>query len=77
MAAGNPSTDSTLKRALRAIEDLQAKLAAREGTGGTDPIAVIGMGCRFPGGADDPAAFWGLLESGGDAIRALPRDRWN
>jgi acyl transferase domain-containing protein/acyl carrier protein len=41
-----------------------------------EPIAVIGMGCRFPGGADDPARFWSLLSEGRDAIREVPRDRW-
>lgn len=42
---------------------------------GTEPIAVIGIGCRFPG-ADDPAAFWQLLHDGVDAIREVPADRW-
>ncbi|MFA6110075.1 MAG: AMP-binding protein, partial [Candidatus Latescibacterota bacterium] len=40
-----------------------------------EPVAVIGMGCRFPG-ADDPAAFWRLLREGGDAIREVPSSRW-
>ncbi|MBS0447554.1 MAG: hypothetical protein JSR59_16555 [Proteobacteria bacterium] len=39
-------------------------------------IAIVGLGCRFPG-APDPAAFWALLEAGVDAIRAVPRDRWD
>ena len=42
-----------------------------------EPIAVIGMGCRFPGGADDPAAFWQLLRQGGDGIVEVPPDRWD
>ncbi|MFM9961021.1 MAG: beta-ketoacyl synthase N-terminal-like domain-containing protein [Planctomycetaceae bacterium] len=41
-----------------------------------DAIAIIGMGCRFPG-ADSPEAFWRLLERGGDAIGETPRERWN
>ncbi len=41
------------------------------------PIAVIGMGCRFPGGANDPAAFWRLLSEGRDAVRTVPADRWD
>ena len=40
-------------------------------------IAIVGMGCRFPGGADSPAAFWDLLTRGADAIVEVPRDRWN
>jgi acyl transferase domain-containing protein/acyl carrier protein len=41
-----------------------------------EPIAVIGLGCRFPG-ASDPEAFWKLLRSGGDAIGEVPADRWD
>src|SRR5712664_520708 len=41
-----------------------------------EPIAIIGMGCRFPGGADHPKAFWQLLREGVDAIGEVPPDRW-
>jgi acyl transferase domain-containing protein/acyl-CoA synthetase (AMP-forming)/AMP-acid ligase II/acyl carrier protein len=41
-----------------------------------EPIAIIGMGCRFPG-AKSPAAFWELLRNGVDAITKVPADRWN
>jgi phthiocerol/phenolphthiocerol synthesis type-I polyketide synthase C len=41
-----------------------------------EPIAIIGIGCRFPG-ADDPAAFWRLLTEGRDAVGDIPPERWN
>ncbi|WP_425581550.1 type I polyketide synthase, partial [Streptomyces yatensis] len=54
--------------------------AARSATVATtlvhdDPIAIIGMSCRFPGGVDSPEELWRLLESGTDAISAFPLDR--
>ena len=42
----------------------------------SEPIAVIGMSCRFPG-AKDPEAFWKLLRDGVDAISEVPETRWN
>lgn len=41
-----------------------------------EPIAIIGMGCRFPG-ASNPQAFWHLLINGQDAITEIPESRWN
>ncbi len=42
-----------------------------------EPLAIIGIGCRFPGGADSPDSFWKMLCAGTDAIREIPPDRWN
>jgi acyl transferase domain-containing protein/7-keto-8-aminopelargonate synthetase-like enzyme/acyl carrier protein len=43
---------------------------------GLEPIAVVGMACRFPGGAD-PDEFWNFLARGGDAVREIPAERWD
>ena len=57
-------------------------VAAAETDGGRraaaadEPIAIIGIGCRFPG-ADGPAAFWRLLCDGVDAITEIPPERWD
>lgn len=42
----------------------------------SEPIAIVGMACRFPG-ASDPEAFWRLLNAGVDAIVEVPRERWD
>ncbi|WP_317985910.1 type I polyketide synthase [Streptomyces sp. 5-10] len=56
--------------------------ASRQGSGRTFPqdgateLAVVGVGCRLPGGISSPHGFWELLRSGGDAIREVPEGRW-
>jgi acyl transferase domain-containing protein/SAM-dependent methyltransferase/acyl carrier protein len=67
---------SPLKRALYAIDELQSRLDAVERMR-TEPIAVVGIGCRFPGGANGPEAFWRILRDGVDAVTELPADRWD
>ncbi len=61
-----------LVRAYRRIEELERRLA-----GGLEPIAVVGIGCRFPGGVVDADSYWALLSGGVDAIREVPPDRWD
>ena len=40
-------------------------------------VAVVGIGCRFPGGVTSPREFWEFLRGGGDAIQDVPADRWD
>jgi myxalamid-type polyketide synthase MxaC len=43
----------------------------------SESIAIIGMGCRFPGGVSTPEELWRLLVEGVDAIREVPGERWD
>ena len=42
-----------------------------------EPIAIIGMACRFPGGADSPSKLWNLLRSPTDLTKRIPLDRFD
>ncbi|MEE6136674.1 type I polyketide synthase [Mycobacterium sp. 050128] len=42
-----------------------------------EPLAIVGIGCRFPGDADTPQRYWDLLRSGMDATREVPQTRWD
>ncbi|CKM83485.1 phenolpthiocerol synthesis type-I polyketide synthase PPSB [Mycobacterium tuberculosis] len=42
-----------------------------------EPVAVVGIGCRFPGDVDGPESFWDFLVAGRNAISTVPADRWD
>ena len=76
MTDNQTRNDDRLKRAFVALEKMQNRLEAKE-KAENESIAVVGMGCRFPGDADTPAAFFRLLEEGIDPICEVPPSRWN
>ena len=67
---------SALKQAFLALEEAEAKLEALERSR-NEPVAIIGIGCRFPGNALTPEALWNNLRDGRDAIIEVPQSRWD
>jgi acyl transferase domain-containing protein len=59
-----------------AVEPGRSLAAVEPQPRGTEPLAIIGVGCRFPGAEDGPSAFWRLLEDGRDAVRDIGKLRW-
>src|SRR5436305_6631560 len=72
---GKADYTSLLRGSLATIKQLKAELAQQKKV--QEPIAIIGMGCRFPGGCHDPETFWQFLIDGGDGVIEFPRDRFN
>ncbi|MEI6704369.1 MAG: polyketide synthase, partial [Deltaproteobacteria bacterium] len=62
-----------LKKASSAIDLL---IAENERLKHREPIAIIGMGCRLPGGGNSPEEYWSLLSEGRDAVSPIPAERW-
>ena len=69
-------------KATHALKAALDELRLRRGNRGAafdrnEPIAVIGMACRFPGRSDTPDAFWQLLDGARDAVTEVPGERWD
>ena len=73
---GDTNHQALMKKALLELRELRSKVKLLENAR-HEPIAIVGMGCRFPGGADDPQAFWQRLQAGYDAITEVPAERWD
>lgn len=67
---------SSSQRLLLALKQARLQLETLEQQK-NEPIAIIGMDCRFPGGANDSNAYWQLLAKGIDAISEIPAQRWD
>jgi phthiocerol/phenolphthiocerol synthesis type-I polyketide synthase C len=76
MTAATPDRRAIIAEALHKIDDLSARLEIAE-KAGTEPIAVVGMGCRFPGGVNNPDQYWDLLRDGRSGIVRVPPERWD
>src|SRR5438045_223780 len=68
--------DEALRQAASVIVRLKTRIAEFEAQR-EEPIAIVGIGCRYPGGVADPESFWRLLEEGVDAVTEVPRERWD
>jgi microcystin synthetase protein McyG len=68
--------DYSPKRLALLANELKQRIDALENAA-HEPIAIVGMACRFPGGADTPELYWDLLRAGVDAIVETPRGRWD
>ena len=67
---------SSDKQALLALRKMRGRLEELE-RARTEPMAIIGLGCRFPGRVSDADGYWQLLHGGIDAVGPIPSDRWD
>ena len=74
--SASPDRRAIITEALRKIDDLTARLEIAE-KADTEPIAVVGIGCRLPGGVDNADEFWKLLQDGKSGVIRVPADRWD
>jgi acyl transferase domain-containing protein/acyl carrier protein len=78
----NPAMTSGARHAVGESEDVisdhdKSRFRTERLGSDAEPIAVIGLGCRFPGGVKSPAEYWKLLCGAVDAITEVPYYRWN
>ncbi|WP_281560621.1 type I polyketide synthase [Thalassomonas sp. RHCl1] len=76
MEPSTPDHRILMVNALQEIKALKSRITGYQAAE-NEPIAIIGMACRFPGGANDPHRYWQLLRDGRDAIAEVPGARWD
>ncbi|NES73168.1 MAG: polyketide synthase, partial [Okeania sp. SIO2D1] len=67
---------SLSKQMFLALKEAETKLEMMERSR-SEAIAIIGIGCRFPGNVNTPESFWELLSNGKDAVVEIPPERWD
>ncbi|MEM7125456.1 MAG: SDR family NAD(P)-dependent oxidoreductase [Chloroflexota bacterium] len=69
-----------LHKAYQLLSQMEGRLIEAEkknGHSAPEPVAIIGMACRLPGGSDTPDKFWHLLKEGKNVITEVPKSRWD
>ncbi|MEZ4432008.1 MAG: beta-ketoacyl synthase N-terminal-like domain-containing protein [bacterium] len=77
LAFEHPTVDALVDHLTGALTGALTAAAPARAAATREPIAIIGMACRFPGGAHDPDAFWRLLVEGRSGVVDVPPDRWD
>jgi len=77
MSSFEKENAKALKKAVAKITELKGELDRLRQINPHEALAVVGMGCIFPGGADSPERFWQKLVEGYDGICRVPEDRWD
>ncbi|MFZ1926336.1 MAG: SDR family oxidoreductase, partial [Solirubrobacteraceae bacterium] len=77
LAFDYPTVTLLVEHVLEATSDAQTQVPRSRSTAkpADEPLAIVGMGCRYPGGALSPLGLWDLVSRGGDAISGFPADR--
>ena len=76
ISASNQEQSDSLQRLLNSLKKARSQLENAERQK-TEPIVIIGMGFRFPGGVKDQETFWQLLHDSVDGITEIPKNRWD
>ncbi len=71
----HPTPTAAADHLIGLLDETEPENVARAVTASDEPVAIVGMACRLPGGVSTPDQLWSLVESGGDAIGPFPADR--
>jgi hypothetical protein len=72
-----PSAKAISDMDMAAAQQEESPHSVKQNRDGVMPIAIVGMGCRYPGGATSPEKLWEMCAEQCDAWSAIPKDRFN